>query len=312
MKGLEVDILLSTYNGARYISTQIDSLLAQTNCNWKLYVRDDGSTDGTLDILKGYQQRLQGRISLIEGNNVGVIQSFSELLKLSGAPYVMFCDQDDKWFDDKIELMLRTVKEAEKGAGCSIPVLAFSDLALMSEDGASMHVGFWERHGVNPDHTTLNRLLLQNVVTGCACMFNRALIEKAMPIPKEAVMHDWWMALNAALFGRLVAVRRQTVYYRQHAGNQVGARGLDIGRLLLMWKADESVKQRLVGILLRSSVQAAALLSAHESEMSERQSQLIKNFVRIPTMGWLSRKLFFIRQRVFFSSKLRNLCLLAC
>jgi glycosyltransferase involved in cell wall biosynthesis len=308
----EIDILLSTFNGARYIVEQIESLLAQTNRAWRLHVRDDGSTDGTLAILRGYQERFPRQINVIEGKNVGVVQSFNELLKLSAAPYVMFCDQDDKWFDDKVEVMMHTVKEAEAGADQPAPVLAFSDLALMAEDGSPMNVGFWERHGVNPDHTSLNRLLLQNVVTGCACMFNRALIQKALPIPKEAVMHDWWLALNAALFGRLVAIRRQTVNYRQHTGNQVGARGVNLGRLREMLKAGESVKRRLAGILQRSSVQASVLLSAHGDEMSDRQRQLISNFVRIPNAGWFSRKLFFIREKMFFSSKLRNLCLLIC
>lgn len=305
----EVDILLSTYNGAQFIPEQIESLLAQTNQGWKLLIRDDGSTDATLQLLYSYQAKYPERINVIPGGNLGVIQSFNELLKLSDSPYVMFCDQDDRWFPDKVEIMLRAVRSVEEENSVAIPVMAFSDLALMDEEGAELNLGFWGQHGVNPHHSTLNRLLLQNVVTGCACIFNRALVQKALPIPQEAIMHDWWLALNAVLFGKLVVIDRQTVYYRQHSGNQVGARGVNFNRLLQLYKSGESIKGRVAMILRRTTAQAAALLRVHSGTMSCESRNLIENFSRLGSANYLQRNRFLLRNRILFSSQLRNLCL---
>lgn len=306
-----VDILLSTYNGQMYLRSQLDSIIRQSFQDWRIIVRDDGSVDGTLTkVLNEYQSRLGNKMHILSGENIGVTASFSKLLEHSTAPYVMFCDQDDIWFEDKIQTMLQHTQGIEKLHSSNTPVLTFSNLSLVDQDGVEMGLDFWHFHGINPYHKSLNRLLLQNVVTGCACMCNRALVNVSMPIPNAAILHDWWLALNAALFGELGVVDRPTINYRQHSANQVGARNVSYKRALKMLGAGESIRKRLDGIVQRTAVQASALLSKHNGVISPAQRQLLEGYANLPKLSWVERKLFLFRERVFFTSTARNICLI--
>ena len=101
----KVDILLATYNGERFLQKQIDSILQQTYSNFTIYIRDDGSKDGTIKIIKDYAQKYPNKILFIEDilGNLGVTQNFNELMKYSSANYIAFSDQDDIWLPQKIE-----------------------------------------------------------------------------------------------------------------------------------------------------------------------------------------------------------------
>ena len=306
-----IDILLSTYNGEKYLKDQLDSIVRQSVQDWRIIVRDDGSTDSTLTgVLKQYQELLGDKLRVLSGENVGVVGSFSRLMDQSSAPYLMFCDQDDVWFNDKVEVMLQSIKTVEQSLGSNIPVLSFSNLALVDQDGRPTGSDFWRFHGINPHHSSLERLLLQNVVTGCACMFNRALLVISTPIPHEAILHDWWLSLNASLFGVLAVVDRPTIYYRQHSSNQVGARGISYRRLRKMIGAEESVGARLAGIIKRTATQATALLSRHSASLAPKQKRLLEGYVSLPDLNALDRKVFMLREGVLFTSSIRNICLM--
>lgn len=131
----QVEILLSTYNGEKYLETQLDSILMQDYTNWKLLVRDDASTDTTLLILNTYIQKHPDKIQLLNDNegNMGYSNSFSKLLRQSSADYVMYCDQDDYWHPDKISSMLSVMLQEE----ARLPAMAhivFSDLELTDSE----------------------------------------------------------------------------------------------------------------------------------------------------------------------------------
>lgn len=305
----QVDILLSVYNGSAYLEEQIQSILNQTYRHWRILARDDRSKDDSLRILSYYKTKYPGKIKVIAGNNLGVTQSFHELLKASDAPYAMFCDQDDVWFADKIDVMVAHIWQQEEEYGRQTPLLVFSDLALIDGNGGPIGPSFWRLHGVNPRHSSLNRLLLQNVVTGCASLFNRALINAALPICNEAILHDWWFALNATLFGKLSFIDRATVYYRQHSANQVGAKGITFDRIKEFIAEPAAFRKRSIAILQRTSAQARSLASLHQYKISGDKRYLLERYASIPEMTSMERKQFFLKEKIFFTSILRNIWL---
>jgi glycosyltransferase involved in cell wall biosynthesis len=222
-------ILLGTYNGAKYIEKQIESIQGQSVEEWILFVRDDGSKDDTVEILS----RLQGgdrRIRLLSDNSghLGTILNYAKLMTIArdkGAMVVFFSDQDDVWLPDKLKRQLECLDEMESRIGSDSPILVHSDLTVVDEDLNVLNRSFMDYQGVaNEERTPLNILLAQNYITGCATGINRSLLELALPIPDPALMHDWWLSICAAAFGKIAFIETPTVLYRQHDDNRVGAK----------------------------------------------------------------------------------------
>lgn len=220
-----VDILLSTYNGEEYLKDQLDSIRRQTFANWRLLAYDDGSSDKTCQILKEYSSK-DSRIHQVKlGSRTGDPgRNFLNLLALSDAPYVMFCDQDDVWMPTKMETFLHKAQmEAQEGT----PFLAFSDLRVVDANLHTIDDSYFHDMQINPYRTQTNQLLAQNVVTGCAMMINRPLAEVATKCgfadDDRVVMHDWLLGILADCLGEMSYLPEKTVLYRQHGTNEVGA-----------------------------------------------------------------------------------------
>ncbi|MEQ8954202.1 MAG: glycosyltransferase family 2 protein [Gammaproteobacteria bacterium] len=230
----QLAILLSTYNGETYLAEHLDSLLDQSMHEFVLVVRDDGSQDGTWEILQDYAGRYPQKINLVPGNNtnLGASNSFSVLMEyvlqhkaalgLEKA-YMMFCDQDDVWRRDKIELQWRAMQQCEQDHA-EQPVLIHSDLAVVSADGDLMAESMAHYQGLETERNRFHHVVLSNLVTGCTAFFNEALARRASPIAGDATMHDWWLALVATAFGRVHYMEQSLVQYRQHGANVIGAR----------------------------------------------------------------------------------------
>ena len=116
MGSAEISICMATYNGEKYLKEQLDSILAQVNTDWKLLIRDDGSEDSTIEIIEDYAEKYPDKIELTTDSfgRLGPCMSFSRLLDLADAEYIMFCDQDDVWLSNKIALTLGAMKQAEQ------------------------------------------------------------------------------------------------------------------------------------------------------------------------------------------------------
>jgi len=217
----QVIVVLSAYNGARHIAEQIESIRSQSFTDWKLIVRDDGSTDNTVDIVNSLSARDE-RIELFADarGNIGPWASFGELLTVAhnrGADYVFLSDQDDVWVSDKMEKQLSLLRSIENKPG-----LIHSDLKVVGENLQEIHQSFMEFQRSSYDASDpLRTLLIHNAVVGCTIGVNRALLDFALPIPPGA-WHDWWLALSAAASGSIKNTRDSTVLYRQHSHNVVG------------------------------------------------------------------------------------------
>ena len=219
-----ITILLATYNGEKYLRHQLNSIISQTYTNWRLFIRDDCSSDNTLAIIQQYKEQLPNKIEVIEndGRNAGSLSNFNKLLQLADkAHYIMFCDQDDEWKRDKIETTFSKMKELEKKYGIDYPILIFTNFQYVDENMNTIHSK--KNFEINRiGQFGFSQLLAQNPVYGCTTMMNRALADKTGVIPPQADYHDHWVALVAATFGKLYYMKEKTVLYRQHGSNVSG------------------------------------------------------------------------------------------
>lgn len=308
----QIDVLLATYQGARFVEAQIDSVLAQGYSHVRLLIRDDGSTDETPAILARYAAQSPQTIRIIEGGgNLGPSGNFSALLQRAEAPYVMLCDQDNVWLPGRIDGLLHRMKQLEATLGSNRPILVHTDLTVTDEDLRRLCSSFWTYQHLDPQRgSTLNRLLIQNVVTGCAVMANRALVQKAGPIPPEAVMHDWWLALVAAAFGQLDGLPEAGILFRQHGTNQIGAVRWDLPHVIR--KAVTFWDGRLVAKgMQQTQRQARALQNRFASDFTPAQRELVEAYIALGQESFLRRRCLLLRHGFYRTGWLRNLSLLA-
>lgn len=204
----QVVILMSTYNGEKYVAEQIDSLIRQTYKNIHILIRDDGSKDNTINIIKEFQRNNEN-ISLIEGKNIGFINSFFELIQnaSNNADYFAYCDQDDVWMEDKIE---RAVKHLENSDSTK-PVLYFSN-----SDYYDGEMNFLKTAEKNKIYNFRNSLV-ECVTQGMTMVINRKtkeIIKKDQP--KNCLYHDWWTYMICSGFGEIIYDDKSLVKYRRH------------------------------------------------------------------------------------------------
>jgi len=215
----KIIILMATYNGEEYISKQLDSLIEQTYENWELWIRDDFSTDTTIEIIQKYIS-VDNRIHIYNDKlgNLGATRNFATLLEnVNIENYVMFADQDDFWLPFKIELTLRTMKENVNNT--NEPSLVYSPLTKVNALLEPIKIKEYPL----PKKTTINNIISQNYIYGCTMMLNKELVKLTNPISGFAENHDYWIALIAASHGKVFSTNKSTILYRQHDNNVSGS-----------------------------------------------------------------------------------------
>lgn len=292
-----VAVLLATCNGEKYIRELLNSiLLSRYIDSLSLYIRDDGSSDSTLEILKQYELQYKSVIKLYAGENIGTSQGFSFLLKeslASGHSYFMFADQDDKWIDNKIEKILEKLRSNDFGK----PKLVHSNLYVVNEKLEMISDSFWRYQNLNPNCDGFNRLLIQNVITGCTIGMNRRLAEMLYPIPKEAIMHDWWAGLIASAFGVIEAIPEPLVYYRQHNANTIGAQKYSL--------SFDKVKEELV--LSKYVRQAETFCTRYYDELDEDKKRILRQFISLSSVNRLRAVWIVFANSFYKNGPIRNI-----
>jgi glycosyltransferase involved in cell wall biosynthesis len=283
-----IDILLPTFDGATFVGEQVESILGQSCTDWHLSVRDDGSTDGTLDVVRDLAAAHPGRITVTQRDTPSgsAKQNALEMLAASQATYVMLADQDDVWMDDKIALTSARMTALEAEHGADAPLLVHTDLMITDRYLQRVARSMSAAQQLDGAEHRLARLITQNMVTGCTVMINRPLADLVTEPFDDVVMHDWWLALIASAFGGIGFVDNPTVLYRQHGANVVGARpsrGLAyrLGRLL---DAD-GVRASLAD----SFRQAEAFLDHFGDRLSPEQREMLGAFASIPDLSKVDR-----------------------
>lgn len=303
-----IDVLLSTYNGEKYLVEQLDSLLMQEFNDWHLFVRDDGSTDATLKIIYDYVELHPNKITLVNDSlgNLGTAKSFSSLIQKTTAPYLAFCDQDDVWLPNKLSLQFKKMKEAEKKYSISCPLLVHTDLIVVDKNLNEIKGSLWEYQKLSPEKmSSVNRLLMQNFVTGCACLINRSLANLSTPIPEKVVMHDWWIALIAQLKGKIINVNEPTIMYRQHGMNDTGAKRWGVVFILKQLRSGPS---NMYKRLLKTRDQAIAL--SRLTLLTKNERDIVNNYIKMFQLNWIQRRVSMLQNGFIKHGFLRNIAIL--
>ncbi|MBN2457195.1 MAG: glycosyltransferase family 2 protein [Sedimentisphaerales bacterium] len=247
MSELKISILLATYNGEKYLSQQIDSILTQSNQNLQLLIRDDGSTDQTVKIIEDYAAKHTDKIELIkdDSGHLGLTENFARLLEHAKSSYIMFCDQDDVWLPNKIEITLNLMKSAE-AIYPDKPILVHTDLKIVDSNLKPIAESMWFHQRINPIiSNSLYKIMAKNIVTGCTMMINKKARDICLPVPSVARVHDWWIAINVEKYGKIVSLSLPTVLYRQHRTNIIGTKSTEKLLIENIWGKIFHLKERL-------------------------------------------------------------------
>ena len=214
----KIDILMATYNGEKYLSEQIDSIIFQTYKNWNLLIRDDGSSDSTFEILKEYEKK-DSRIKIIsdEKGNLGIVKNFEELLKISDSDLIMFSDQDDVWVENKLELYLSKIKNFRNEG-----FLIHSDAVLFSETKEKILKNTFISGKIKK--MGLKNIFFNYFVQGATILISKEIKKFILPFSEEVYLHDRYIHIISELFFKRIFIKEPLIYYRQHSNNQIGAK----------------------------------------------------------------------------------------
>jgi rhamnosyltransferase len=294
-----IDIIMGTYNGSQFLSAQIDSLFAQTHRKWRLLVRDDGSADNTISLLKAASDK-DSRIHIVADSlgNLGVNGNFSHLLALSTAPYVMYCDQDDVWLPKKIELTLKEMLFAERDAPGK-PVLVHCDATVTDSNLAIVRRHFI---GVRGRLKGVSALLFANCVQGAAAMINTQLRERALRV-QSILPYDYHLGVIAAATGQRRFIDQALLLYRQHSSNAIGA-----GTFVDNWHHPPlSAKvARTLQVAINAFTDIQKTLRCFSSEFSTETVEELDDFSQLLFGEDTVRRLFIAVRRPYGFSRRRD------
>ena len=269
---------MATYNGAKYVDEQIHSFCRQTYTDWRCVVHDDGSTDGTQDILRAWTRKDKRIVFIEDGKSgFGPAKHFIHLLEYSDAEWVMWADQDDIWLENKVATMLQAgEKAAFKGAG-----VVFSNAMLWSPE-----------RGVISQKNTLfyptnlrDTLFLNSGVQGASALFN-AKMRELLLVPLDCyAMHDHVLLLAGLTLGEVRYVDEPLMYYRQHEENVTGhAPGSKRKKVALMWE------NRRVPVVSRLHLDGLrAFYERFRKQMRTEDKEVIETFLQLPEQSWCKR-----------------------
>lgn len=280
---MKIQILLATHNGEKYIETQLDSLIAQqlpADAHLSILVSDDASYDSTPEIIREYQERYPSIIEILPEKKSGSAKdNFLRLIGAADADYIFFCDQDDWWLPEKILKTVEAFKSKKK------PQLVYSD-AFIADENLKIIEADESRLQTYNRGLTLQRLIVQNYISGCTMAVNRALLGGVKKDSYPGIeMHDWWLAIYAETFGEIIHVPEKLMKYRQHGDNEVGAKDL---------KSLHYIKTHMNGKVLRENcgnllAQARGFYMTYGKEMPPEKGQIFKRFYTLRDRNKLSR-----------------------
>lgn len=301
----KIAILLSTYNGALYLKDQLNSLLSQNFKDFLIIARDDGSTDSSYEMLQYCTEHSSLDIILLEERtNVGVKKSFDLLLHKAltlKVSYIIFADQDDIWKQDKVGTTFFKMKELEIKYPL-FPLLVHSNLSVVDAQLQMIAPFFWKYQNINPDKQRLTDFIVDNNITGCTMMINRTLAEKIKNIPNEAIMHDWWIAMVASVFGKIGYINEPLMLYRQHGDNNTGATQYGFQYFVKKFFAKPSFRKYIN--------QIKAFLELYSKELNENDRKMLEEFSSFGELTKCQKLKILYKYQIWKNGFMRNLGLI--
>ncbi len=267
----KIHIALCTYNGERFLSRFLESLLRQTRPADTIVAYDDGSTDSTVSILKSFETRLPLRIfagNENKGHRAAFNQALSLVQKISSlSDRIALADQDDVWLPDKLEILDSALKDH---------ALVFGDAQVIDASGKEISPS-WRRFAAIPLHVSLKSQIAGiNNVTGCLSLFQASLLEFLLPIPDGVTVHDRWIAMFAERRGGILPLPDAVIKYRLHDSNAIG--GKPVPRMSETLKLQEHWVETILQNSRRLSLReeeilfAKTLLEIHRARQTEKLS----------------------------------------
>lgn len=291
-----VNILLSTYNGEKYIEEQLDSILNQSYPNIKIYIRDDGSTDRTVEIIKNYikQYSLLNKIEIWEEKNIGILNSFLELInRSSDSEYWALCDQDDVWFVNKIDAAIAKIQCIEQCKGIDEPIL-YSCKSILTDEKLYVTKDVIRKYTLKP---SFGNSLIENICPGCTMVFNHALYNLIKDkYPKNYLIHDMWLYQVATCFGTVYCDKQAYMFYRQHSNNAIG---LDSSRM-------ELVKRQIKNFNKFKHKYSDQMVEFLNMFSLDKENKYLVKLVIGTQNSWKARFKILFEKRIFRQGKIDN------
>ena len=281
---------------------QLNSIHEQTYSNLKVYIHDDGSNDDTMKQIRAYSDKYPDKVIIIDGASTGgACSNFLYLFRRVEAKYYMCCDQDDVWLPNKVEMTFNAMRSIERNT--KIPCLVHTDLRVVDANLNTIAKSMDRFQKLCSKDGSLQHVIAQNTVTGCTMMINKALRDYLMkPIDeKKMIMHDWWLAIAAAQFGRIKYIDKATIMYRQHGNNSVGAKKM--GFSVLLKKLSPAERKQICESLLATQKQAREFARIYGLD----RENIINRYGHMEKMGKLSRIKLYIDTGIHKGSKFRTL-----
>ena len=205
MSSMNISVCMATYNGEKYIKEQLDSILSQIGENDKLIISDDSSTDNTVQIIKSFKDN---RIKIFENQKFkSPIFNFENALNNATGDIIVLSDQDDIWKANKIETIKKYMHNYD---------LVLSDADIIDEKGNILHKSFYKLNG---SKNGFIKNIVKNSYLGCTMAFNKKILDKSLPFPKDLPMHDWWIGLISEMYGKTYFIEDKLINYRRHGNN---------------------------------------------------------------------------------------------
>ena len=295
-----ISVVMATYNGVHFLQEQIESILQQSMPPFEIIICDDGSIDGTIEILKDYAAK--GLIQYYANDKrLGVVANFKKGVKQAcDGNYIALCDQDDIWMPHKLETLQNAINKLEQNTiGINTPCIAYSDIVLIDEQKNVLNHSFWNELNHDVHEHCLKTLLFGNFVTGCSIMFNQSTKIHFKNIP-ELILHDVWLAFVGNTIGKIKAIDEPLLLYRQHEHNVNYNKGK---RKDLKWQARFKRLKKLFTkntYLTEEYFIAKSFLHSYQEQLTNKDKNVIKLFLITQHLPYLFKE---IALKIFFWGK---------
>ncbi|WP_316763023.1 glycosyltransferase [Pedobacter aquatilis] len=286
----KISVVMATYNGAKYLEKQLDSILKQSYAANELIVSDDHSTDGTQDILNKHKD-----LNVYQNKNArGVISNFKYAAsKANSANYLAFSDQDDIWLSEKLLLCLKALKSIETE---KLPCLVYSDPIVINSKDEVISESLWSILGFNQYEHKLPTILFGNPAGGCTMLVNPELAKYISTIPNDCLMHDAWLTLVAYTFGKALVLAEPVLKYRQHETNVTFSE--DYKKHSRVTRVLNEIKLSLKGksdLFSEQFIFVRKFYNHFVADLTPDKKVIFESFLKLENKSYLHKKLAFRR-----------------
>lgn len=271
-----ITILMATYNGSAYLERQLDSILNQSYPHWELIIRDDQSTDQTVQLIEKYKA-LDSRINIIHAGSAygSACSNFSALFDWAFQNHktcIMFADQDDIWLPNKIEVSLKHLQQQQLKYGLETPLLSYGNLSFIDDQDQPIKADL-----PLPSSLHLETLMNENYAWGCTMIMNEAAIKLINHIPIDAVNHDYYVALVVSAFGKVNLIEDHLILYRQHAQNVSG----NVEKMSFSSRINRYIKDTdyMLKPLIDNYKLVQSFYQTYQGRLNSKQQQMINGFL---------------------------------